>query len=63
MTWNKLQDKIHGMTDAQRAQSAQFHESYDDGAEIFEVDVVFAETNLKDPEGKMRIEKGDPFLA
>jgi hypothetical protein len=63
MTWNELANEIHGMTSAQREQTAQFRESYDDGPEIIPVDVIFAEEDLRTSDGDVGIEKGDPFLA
>lgn len=62
MTWDELAKRILEMIESERAQTVQYREPWDHAAEIFPVDIMEAQEDLSDPEGVVRIRKGEVFL-
>jgi len=62
MTWDDLAKRILEMTDGDREKTVQYVEPYQDGAEIFAVDLHEASTYFLDTEAVVRITKGEFFL-
>ncbi len=62
MTWDDLAKQILEMTEGERAKEVQYLEPWGEAAEIFVVGVMIANKDLADPEGVVRIQKGDNFL-
>ena len=62
MTWDDLVKRILEMPESERTQTVQYREPWDTDAEIFPLDLHNALEDLTDPNGVVRIRKGEVFF-
>lgn len=62
MTWKEFAQHILSMSEDQQAKDVVYLEPYDDEAEVYYLDLHYARADIADPEGEVKIHKGDFFL-
>lgn len=62
MTWDDLAKAILEMTDGDREKTVYYREPYDNDAEMFPVNIRETIEDLADPEGAIKVSKGEAYL-
>ena len=63
MTWNDLAKCILEMPDSEKSKPVFYREPWDKDVEMITLSVQVASEDLTDPEGEVRVRKGEFFLG